>query len=64
MTEIKLKEFGDWKKKQKDSDDLRSMFEFSLKGEHETLVNMININNQTLTEKFNSNFASKCLGAN
>ena len=59
-----MKEFGDLKKKQKDSEDLRSMFEFSLKGEHETLVNMININNQTLTEKFNSNFASKCLGAN
>ena len=30
MTEIKLKEINDWKKKQKDSEELRSMFEFSL----------------------------------
>lgn len=64
MTEIKLKEFSDWKKKQKDSEELRSLFEFSLKEKYSTLVNMMNINNKTLTDKFNSNFASKCLGAN
>jgi len=40
------------------------MFEFSLKEKYGTLVNMMNINNKTLTEKFYSNFASKCLGAN
>ena len=64
MTEIKLKEINDWKKKQKDSEELRSMFEFSLKEKYGTLVNMMNANNKTLTVKFNGNFASKCLGAN
>lgn len=64
MTEVKLKEITDWKKKQKDSEELRSIMEFSLKEKYGTLVNMMNINNKTLTEKFNSNFASKCLGAN
>ena len=64
MTEINLKEFGDWKKKLKDSEEMRSMLEFSVKEKYGTLVNMMNINNKTLTEKFNRNFASKCLGAN
>lgn len=43
---------------------MRMIFEFQLKEKHNHLINMINENNKKITDKINSNFEAKCLGAN